>query len=546
MKDSLITTSPCFFGERRMMSALAVFAAAALVAVAPAASSAAERTADPTNMTFRLLATRRFMLDNEVTISEFVPGSVARPSLQNAVMPYCKSPPAMRYDNGTVTFAAPDDAAAEGVAFVGGFFPGIHLSADVRGVSKGSAVLLDIASYDGNVRFRVSAEPGREAAFSAVREGCPIPFAMSGAQIVPDAPFVLSGIVAGPTVLIVVRKDGVVRFLGSVTLDESPENDIRRRDFAGTLKCAVGASLPPGGRAVVGRAAVSLTAGVGQADFCIVTDGPGCSPYTENGRMFCTFSARSGMKYTKSVASFDPATFDFRMEGILLTNYGDGDPLFRNDAVNHLFRDSDGSWKGVGVGWSTTAHNLDARTRRGSGLIAVESDGCPLRGIHVLRARPLEVGNGEKSEDPHFFFDAAAGKWRLSTSTFTERGLRAHLWESGRWDGPYAKVAGPGEFDSTGCQIMDFGGEKYVMTANCDRMRPVYKYPSLEYAGEWKCDFEPYNAECANGRIFTAWAQTPPGCPWRYMMLTMDRQNFPGMPDPNWTYGAMYFYVANP
>lgn len=43
--------------------------------------------------------------------------------------------------------------------------------------------------------------------------------------------------------------------------------------------------------------------------------------------MFCTFSARAGLKYTKSVDSFDPATFDFKMEGILLTNYGNGDML---------------------------------------------------------------------------------------------------------------------------------------------------------------------------------------------------------------------------
>ena len=34
--------------------------------------------------------------------------------------------------------------------------------------------------------------------------------------------------------------------------------------------------------------------------------------------------------------------------------------------------------------------------------------------------------------------------------------------------------------------------------------------------------------------------------PYRYIMLTMDRQNFPGMPKPNWTYGGMYLYGANP
>jgi hypothetical protein len=49
-----------------------------------------------------------------------------------------------------------------------------------------------------------------------------------------------------------------------------------------------------------------------------------------------------------------------------------------------------------------------------------------------------------------------------------------------------------------------------------------------------------------NGRIFTAFAEMPDGSPYRYILLTMDRQNFPGMPKPNWTYGAMYLYGANP
>ena len=515
---------------------------------------------------FHLLASRRFMLDNEIVLSEFVPGAVACPSLQNPAMPYCPAPPRATFGSGAMTLSAPPNAAAEGTFFVGGFFPGVHVSADVRSLSSGAAALLDIAPLDGSILFRVRAEPGKPVEFEETTGGasCPgepqcgravrapaqsahRPFSavLTNAQVVPPPPFRLSAVIAGPTVLLAVQKDGDVRFLGSVTLDESPESDIRRRDFAGVLKCAVGAALPPGSRAVIGRAAVSLTAGVGQADFCIVTDGPGCKPYTENGRMFCTFSARAGMKYTKSVASFDPTTFDFRIEGILLTRYGDNDPLIRNDAINHIFRDADGSWKAIGIGWSTTAHNLDPATRRGSGLIVCETCECPLHGIHVLDARPLTVGDGVKSEDPHFHYDAGEGKWRLSTSSFTPQGLRAHLWESDRWDGPYALLAGPGRFDSTGCQVMEFGGHKFVMTANMERMRPVYAYPSLDYVGEWPCDMEPYNEDCPNGRVFTAWAETPEGCPWRYVMLTMDRRNCPGMPDPNWTYGGIRFYVAH-
>lgn len=153
---------------------------------------------------------------------------------------------------------------------------------------------------------------------------------------------------------------------------------------------------------------------------------PGCKPYFENGRIFCTFSARAGHKYTKSVASIDPATFNFRMEGILLTNYGDGDPLLRNDAVNHLFRDADGTWKAVGCGWSMANNSLGAR--KGNGLVVMECTKNPLHGITVMKARMLKVGKGI-SED---------------------------------------------------------------------------------------------------------------------LMVTMDRQNFPGMPTPNWTYGGMYFYGANP
>ena len=46
------------------------------------------------------------------------------------------------------------------------------------------------------------------------------------------------------------------------------------------------------------------------------------------------------------------------------------------------------------------------------------------------------------------------------------------------------------------------------------------------------------------GRGWPAFAELPEGSPFRYVMLTMDRVNFPGMPDPNWTYGALQLYVA--
>ena len=61
------------------------------------------------------------MLDNELTISEFVPGAVSRPSLQNAAMPYFTEAPAISYENGTAVFSADKKKAAEGTLFVGAF-----------------------------------------------------------------------------------------------------------------------------------------------------------------------------------------------------------------------------------------------------------------------------------------------------------------------------------------------------------------------------------------------------------------------------------------
>ena len=499
---------------------------------------------DPTKMEFKLIAAQRFVLDNELVVSEFVPGASARPSLQNPLMPFGKmKKPKVGYGGGRVTLKAGFEPA-EGALFVGGFLPGLHYSVDFDELSPGAAAELVFAPYDGSLVCTVRAEPGKKVSFSEVLNGTPLKPLVEKPEVVPPPPFRLSGVVAGPTLLICVRKENTVKYLGAVTF--APEPDIRRKDFAGKLKFAAGADLPAGGTAVISRATAAITAGVGQADFRIVTEGPTCVPYTENGRMFCTFSARAGKKYVKSVGSFDPALFNFRIEGILFTDYGDDDPILRNDAVNHLFHDRDGSWKAVGCGWSVAANNLDPKTRVGSGLLVMETPTNPLHGVHVLRARQLVVGK-LKSEDPYFDFDAASGKWRLATSTFTDKGLRACVWEAEKWDGPYNKlVGGPVKFDSTGCQVMDFGGSKYVMTANMQQRRPVYDYPALAYVGEWRADFYPFNRECKNGRIFTAFARTPPGCPYKYIMLTMDRQNFPGMPLPNWTYGGMYFYGANP
>ena len=491
---------------------------------------------------FRLLATRRYGLANERIRTELRPEAVPCPEVQHPLFAVSDTAPRVFFEKGRVSFEA-GAQAAEGALLVSGWLPGAHYWADCTSLSDGAAAELVWSDLANEVVLKVTAEPGRRVAFSETFNGVPVPFRLEKPEVVPAPPFRLSGVVAGPTMLIAVRKDGVVRYLGAVTFADAP--DLRARRFLGALKFGVGARLPAQGRAVFTRAAMALSAGVGQADFRIVTDGPGCRPYFENGRMFCTFSARAGFKYVKSVASFDPSLLDFRMEGVLFTNYGVGDDLLRNDAVNHLFFDrSAGSWKACGVAWSTASHDLNPASRHGSGIVAMACTKNPFHGVTVLTAHPLVIEGGCKSEDPYFTFDPATNKWRLATSTFAEKGLRPCLWEADRWDGPYRRIAGPGHLDSTGCQIMDFSGKKFVMTANVERRLPIYSYPTLESCGELELDVKPFGRTCPNGRVFMAFAELPAGSPYRYLMMTMDRQNFPGMPKPNWTYGGIYFYGA--
>lgn len=494
---------------------------------------------------FKLLSSRRYVLDNERTLAELVPETVMTPGVQHPLVWSADGvPPKVSFGKSAMRLSALD-RPAEGAVFVGGWLPGAHYSAEVVSLSAGSAAELVWRDEHEDVLLRVRAEPGKAVSFCEVVRGKLVAARLENPAMVPQPPFRLSGVVAGPTMLIAARKDGVVTYLGAVTFADEP--DLRSRRFLGSMKFCVGAALPANGSAEISRAAMALTAGVGQADFRIVTDGPGCVPYFENGRMFCTFSARAGFKYVKSVASFDPALLDFRMEGVLFTNYGEGDDLLRNDAVNHLFYDrTSKTWKACGVGWSTASNDLNPKTRRGSGLVAMECSKNPLRGITVLKAHPLVMEGGLKSEDPYFTYDSSTNKWRLATSTFAKSGLRPCIWESDKWDGPYRRISGPGRYDSTGCQIMDFGGGRFVMTANMDRKLPVYAYPSLDYCGELKLDHPPFGVESPNGRVFMAFAELPAGYPYRYLMMTMDRKNFPGMPNPNWTYGAMYFYGANP
>jgi hypothetical protein len=315
--------------------------------------------------------------------------------------------------------------------------------------------------------------------------------------------------------------------------------DPRQKAFLNTLSLRLSA----GGKSKPVRAAIS--AGIGQADVRFVTRGRCGEPYLKDGRLFFTFSTRcwgSGC----GIGSLDPRRPEagVRFEGIILFDYGDG--LLRNDLAPHIFYDETANaWRGWACNFSTSADE-GAKGRAPGGINAVWAKELPLQGVNVMNAKPL--GLPGMNEDPCGVWDREAGKWRLLLSAFTPKGIKAQMYESDRWDGGFTAMTGTVAEDSTGTTIVTCDGRRYCLSGSVDRKYYLYSYPRLERAGSLRMSPPPW-AEGAkgwpHGRGWPSFIELPAGCGPRYLMLTMDRENFPGMPNPNWTYGALHLYVGD-
>ena len=303
------------------------------------------------------------------------------------------------------------------------------------------------------------------------------------------------------------------------------------------------------GHGGMGDVKKTLTAGMGQADVRFVTRGRQNALYWEDGRLFFTFSVRIFGGF-QGVASFDPAKMDVRLEGTILFDYGDG--KLRNDVASHLFFDEEaGEWRAFVSNFSTGGDGLNGRAE--GGLNAAWCKENPLHGLSVMKAKSLGL-KGLMHEDPSGIWDPEAKKWRLFLCTFV-KGIKAQMLESDHWDGPYEPLTEIVPEDSTGTTIQWMNGVRYCFSGSAEHALYVYSYPMLQKLGKLKLDVEPWGdtpldtpwgvMKTTNSRVWPCFAELPDGYPYKYILLTMDRINISGMPNPNWTYGGLYIYGAN-
>lgn len=521
------------------------------------AAVTAEASSDPDtdllDLTFCRQSVRRFIFSNNIPLASLVPREVIDLDLMHPIVGNPPKPCKYAIKDGSLgicsTKKSAPSAPSESARYIGGVNPYAVYEIEVEKIDCGDShenveIALDFATADKTTHLQITAiYPNAEAAFEVrlIKDGLVTRKSPLFLGPAPEAPYKLQVQLAGISLNAFYTKDGQTTHLGRVhPSDNFKEHlDLRHRKTAQGSTFNVLTTLPCETSVVLRSASSYLSAGIGQADIRNVTHRDGAPYIDENNRLWFTFTAR-GLgtgDCTQGVMSLDPsATSDFRFEGTIVFDHGDG--RLRNDYASHLFYDDDARVWRAWVCDFGGAKNRDGRAQ--SGLIVAESARDPRRGFSVMRARVLEDIEGFH-EDPCGFFDAEAGKWRLLTTDLD--GFRASLFESASWDGPYASIATPPEHNSTGTLIQKIGAARYVLAGSSEGKIFVYSYPKLKELGALKMDLAPFTPD-RNSRVWPNVVPLPPGYPARYMALMMDRANFPGVQGDTWSYGALYVYWA--
>ena len=280
------------------------------------------------------------------------------------------------------------------------------------------------------------------------------------------------------------------------------------------------------------KAQSALTCGTGQADPQIIqtTDG---QPLIRDGRLYICFTTRGFERIFDSyqgIYSLDLASYELRLEGAMFFGKGDG-LMYGFHATKVVYNPSTEEFLVM-----TTTHE-DTHT-----LAYCSTKSDLLHGLHFLECEELDFphnytrGHGYNTEDPDFFYDSEAGKWRLAYCALKDKSYVTYLCESDKWNGPYKQIAESEYNNNTGIRITTVGGRRYVLSGGSGTTFYIYDYPTLRYEGTFRQQY-------ANGG-FRGWPTIVPipyGNYERYLWITFDR----GAQTGKYSYGTLYFYLGD-
>lgn len=319
---------------------------------------------------------------------------------------------------------------------------------------------------------------------------------------------------------------------GNTELLYSVKHDMRSIESCTTHSFGIYASPSKDNKIILWKAQSLLTCGTGQADPQIVqtTDG---KPLIRDGRLYICFTTRGFERIFDSyqgMYSIDLDSYELRLEGALFFGKGDG-IMYGFHATKVVYNPDTKEYYIM-----TTTHE-DTHT-----LAFCSTQADILHGMHFLECTELDFPHNYtryhayNTEDPDFFYDSEAKKWRLAYCALKDKSYVTYLCESDSWNGPYTQIAESAQNNNTGIRITTVGGKRYVLSGGTDTTFYIYDYPSLKYLGTFQQQY-------ANGG-FRGWPTIIPipyGNYERYLWITFDR----GAQTGRYSYGTLYFYLGN-
>ncbi|MDR3219538.1 MAG: hypothetical protein LBU22_11310 [Dysgonamonadaceae bacterium] len=505
----------------------------------------------PLDLTFQRLSVRRFIFSNNINLCELLPAEiVAFKSMHPAFVLSDNDKPQnderfrAKIEQGKLVLEADKNSNPTSI-YVGGVNPYATYEIDIASLSHNDnpEIGLEWARLGLRDRIQVMAQssPKTEGIFLRIYKDARLIKEVQYSQSLPEGAFSLKVQLYGRSLGIFITQYGETKYIGHLPVKEHFGDVLDFRNSATAAASTFNLVSNQKGKVLINSAFSYLSPGIGQADIRLISY-EDLSPCLEDGRLWFTFSCR-GLDTPQSVQgvlSLNPAVFDVKFEGMIVFDHGDG--LLRNDYAAHLFYDRQAKeWRAYACDFGGSA-NKEGRAK--TGLITASSPKDPRRGFSVMRAARIEPDFMEgHNEDPCIFYDGDAKKWRLLTSAFVTQNIVSRTYESDTWNGKFTPVALPIATNSTGTSIQKIGDRYYAFMGGKGELR-VHSYPDLEELGELNLNLQPHWPAPA-GRIWASLVPLPEGYPFRYVLLTMDRPNFPGVVGPNWSYGALYFYGAN-
>ena len=260
------------------------------------------------------------------------------------------------------------------------------------------------------------------------------------------------------------------------------------------------------------------------------------SPIIENGRVYMSMSSRLEAGAYQSIISFNPTLCDFKLEGALFFDCGDG--KWCNDVASSIVFDRNSQQWYIWMCAFSHGH-VPAR-----GITLAD----PRFGIQVIDVKTLEVSEDENrcvfkgfkgDEDPDLCL--IDGKWHLTICRL-EPGDGYHYYHfiSDEPFDNFEYVDRTLTGGKTGGMMTMFEGEYYFVCGTDFNSRAnydIYELGDFSVRYKLQCDYDDGG--------FRGWGSLIPikmGSRTRYFWLTFDRHKGS---DYNWSYGNIYCFEGD-